>query len=158
MIEESALVVDVTENEITIVSQVKSSCSSCAQIETCGSGIVAKAIPHRELKMTLPYKNQINKISIKVGDSVIIGLPQLNVLYSAWQVYVYPLIGLISFSAVGQWLLQLNIFSTELFSICLGFLGGYFGHLLAKFRQQKEEQADKLQPKIIKILSQELST
>jgi len=158
MIEEVAIVIDVTADEVTVVSQVKSSCSSCSQIDTCGSGIVAKAIPHRELKITLPYKQMNNKTPIQLGDNIIIGLPPINVLASAWQVYLYPLIGLITFSGFGQWLMQQNILSTELFAVCLGFVGGYLGHRIAKFSQAKKENNDKLQPQILRILSQKLPT
>ncbi len=158
MIEESTLVVDVTDNEITVVSQVKSSCSSCSQVDTCGSGIVAKAIPHRELKITLPYRKIKDKRPIQLGDTVVIGLPQINILMSAWQVYLYPLIGLIIFSAIGQWLIQQSILSTEFFAICLGFFGGYLGHRLAKYTQGKTEHNEKLQPQILRILPQKLPT
>ena len=48
MIEEQARVIAIDKNKITVESIVKSSCSGCQQIDSCGSGQIAKAIPHKK--------------------------------------------------------------------------------------------------------------
>ena len=43
MIEETARVISVIENQIVVEGLVKSSCSGCQQLESCGSGQIAKS-------------------------------------------------------------------------------------------------------------------
>ena len=156
MMEELATVVAINQQTITLASDVKSSCSSCAQSDTCSSGQVAKAFPQKKLEFSLPFSAaQHSKIAI--GDKVIIGLPEIDVLKSAWQVYLYPIIGLIAFSSISQWLQKTGAFtgafSHELFALLIGITGGYLGYKLAKHRQTNTLTSLKLCPKIIRTVS-----
>jgi sigma-E factor negative regulatory protein RseC len=135
------------KSNVTVQSQVKSTCSSCQQADTCGSGIVAKAIPQKKLTVTLT-----SNLPVKVGDCVVLGIPEHDVLQTAWQVYLWPLIGLILFSALGQQLIEKGIFSHELFGLFLGVSGGYLGYRLAKYYQKRPGRAERLQPKILRVL------
>ncbi len=156
--EELAKVIAIDGNQITLVSQVKSSCSSCSQVDTCASGQVSKAIPHKKLSFTLPFPQPIStnisqSIDIHVGDCVILSLPEGDVLQSAWQVYLLPIIGLFSFSALGQLMLNQKILTHELQALLLGIVGGYLGYRLAKHLQNQPSNISKLQPKILRILT-----
>ncbi|MEY8252087.1 MAG: SoxR reducing system RseC family protein [Colwellia sp.] len=152
MIKELANVVAIEAGQVTVTSQIKSTCSGCAQVDTCGSGQIAKALPQAKLTLTLPYDiNAIGK-NLKQGDCVVLALPEKHILSSAGQVYLLPLLGLITFSAVGQWLLKQQILPHELFALGLGITGGYLGYRLAKFQQKQGKQSENLQPKIIEVL------
>ena len=154
MIEELATVTIVDEDMVTVTSQIKSSCSGCAQVDTCGSGQIAKVLPKRQLTLTVYYPNNTKPTNAKlaVGDCVVLGLPERDVLSSAGQVYLLPLVGLVSFSAVGQWLLNNKVLGHELLALGLGVIGGYIGFKLAKFNQTQSRQAVKLQPRILRVL------
>ena len=147
MMEEKATVVAIEKGIITVQSQVKSTCSSCQQSDTCGSGIVAKAIPQKTLTVTL-----ISELSMNVGDCVILGIPENEVLKTAWQVYLWPLIGLIVSSAVGQKLVEIQVLPHELFGLVLGVLGGYLGYRFAKYWQNRAGSMELLQPKVLRVL------
>jgi len=156
MMEELATVVAIdslTEHssKITVESQIKSTCSSCQQVDTCGSGQVSKAIPQKKLIVELT-----TNLPVKLGDTIVLGLCEKGLLHTAWQVYLWPLIGLISFSALGQYLVQQALFSTELYGIVLGCTGGYLGYRLAKFWQSTSKMALALLPKILRIQAKEL--
>lgn len=156
MIKERANIVAINKGEVIVTSQIKSTCSSCSQVSTCGSGQVAKALPKPQLTLTLPYDEKKQKLA--VGDCVIIALPEQYVLSSAAQTYMLPIFGLISFSAIGQWLFNQGVFPHELFALSLGGLGGYLGYRIAKYQQKQSKQSKKLQPQIIEIIpSLELS-
>lgn len=152
MIEESATVVAIAQNNITVTSELKSACSGCQQVDNCGSGQVAKAFPQKQLTLTVK-----STLPVKLGDNVILGLNESALLSSAWQVYLWPLIGLILASWLGQWLLNQRVLSHEFFAIIFAIVGGYIGFFLAKKRQQKQEQCQKLAPKIVRIQQQNIS-
>lgn len=156
--EELAEVVAIENGMISVLSQVKSSCNSCSQVSTCASGQVAKAIPHKKLSFTVPQSALLDNQSIQVGDCVVLALPETDVLRSAWQVYLLPVIGLISFSAVGHYLTMQEILAHELLALGLGLVGGYLGYRLAKYLQNRPEYQNKLQPKILRVLPKPLAT
>jgi len=154
--EELAEIIAIENGMISVVSQVKSSCTSCSQVSTCASGQVAKAIPHKKLSFTLPISALLNNQSVQVGDCVVLTLPEVDVLQSAWQVYLLPIIGLLSFSAIGQWLTVQKVLSHELLALGIGLVGGYLGYRLAKYLQSNPEYQEKLQPKILRVLPKPL--
>ncbi len=154
--EELAEVIAIESGMISVVSQIKSSCSSCSQVSTCASGQVAKAIPHKKSSFTLPVSSLLNNELIQVGDCVVLTLPEIDVLQSAWQVYLLPIIGLLSFSAMGQWLIMQKVLSHELLALGIGLAGGYLGYRLAKYLQNHSEHQDKLQPKILRVIPKQL--
>ncbi|WDE12810.1 SoxR reducing system RseC family protein [Thalassomonas haliotis] len=152
MIEEMATVVAINQDKVILESQVKSSCSSCRQVDNCGSGQVAKAIPLQKLTLTVS-----STLPLKVGDNVIIGLPEKGLLQVAAQVYLLPLAGLIAGSALGQFLVMQGILAHELFAIVLGITGGYAGYRLAKYRQKNSKKAKLLQPEILRRAGQTIA-
>jgi len=147
MIEELATVVAINRDNITVVCDIKSACSGCKQLDSCGSGQVAKAFPQKQLSIKL-----ITELATKKGDTVVIGLSEQCVLESAWQVYLLPLFFLIAFSGLGQWLVEQLIFSHEIYAIVLGMGGGYLGYRLARYLQSSKNKIDKLVPKVLRIL------
>lgn len=151
MIEERARVIAVDNKQVTVVSEIKSSCKGCSQLDSCGSGQIAKALPHAKLKLTLNYNVKCTGKVLIPGDSIILALPEKHVLVSAGQVYLFPLFGLISCSAIGQWLFKQQFLSHELFGLAIGLLGAYTGFCFAKFIQKNLKGSDKLQPKIIAL-------
>jgi sigma-E factor negative regulatory protein RseC len=151
MIKERARVITVNHNEVTVVSEIKSSCKGCSQVDNCGSGQIAKALPHAKLKLTLKYDVENTGKVLIPGDSIMLALPEKDVLASAGQVYLLPLFGLISFSAIGQWLFKQQLLSHELYGLAIGFLGAYIGFRFAKFIQKNLQGSNALQPQILSL-------
>ena len=146
MLEERAIVTAVNLDKVTVQSEVKSTCSSCQQNETCGSGIVAKAIPQKKLTVEL-----VTPFDLTVGDVVTISIPEKDLLQTAWQVYLWPILGLVAFSALGQYLVTQLIFPHEIFAVVLGCLGGYLAFKFTGFWQIKSGLSLKLLPKIMHV-------
>lgn len=151
--EELATVVHIENNKVSITSEVKSACSGCQQVDNCGSGQVAKAFPTKKLSLVLH-----SDLPLKVGDTVVLGLSDECLLQSAWQVYLFPLIGLILFAAIGQYFISNNVLPYELFGVLFALIGGYLGYALAKSKQSSPENKEKLTPKILRILTEKIPT
>jgi sigma-E factor negative regulatory protein RseC len=152
MIEETAIAIDIDGENITVESEIKSACSGCQQVDNCGSGQVAKAFPQHKLTLTLT-----TDLPLSIGDSVIIGLSEKHLLRSAWQVYVWPLMGLIIGAILGQWLVEQEVFPHELLAIILAGFGGYLGFLLAKRQQKYGIYCKSLTPQILRVIKQPIS-
>ncbi len=133
-------------SKITVASQIKSTCSSCNQVDSCGSGLVSKAFPQKKLVVELT-----TKLEVSIGDVIVLGINERGLLQTAWQVYLWPLIGLILFSGLGQYLINQGIFSNEIYGILLGGAGGYLGHRLAKFWQTYSQSSLALMPKLLRV-------
>lgn len=152
MIEETATVVAIAADNVTVTSELKSACSGCQQVDNCGSGQVAKAFPQKQLTLTVK-----SNLPVKLGDKIVLGLNESALLSSAWQVYLWPLLGLIFASWIGQSLLNQAIIIHEVIVILLAFIGGFVGFLLAKIQQDKRENCAILAPKILRIQPQNIT-
>ncbi|WNC69411.1 SoxR reducing system RseC family protein [Thalassotalea nanhaiensis] len=148
MIEETATVVAVDGNQVIVKSTIKSTCHSCNQQDDCGSGQIAKAIPHKAL--TTRFENTTQ---LKIGDEVVIGLSERSVISSALQVYMLPLFAMILFAAIGQFILVEQHQMHELLALALAISGGYLGHIFAKTLQTKQQTQHNLQPKLLRKCS-----
>ncbi|WOH37327.1 SoxR reducing system RseC family protein [Thalassotalea fonticola] len=149
MIEETATVVAIEGNQVIVKSVIKSTCHSCNQQDDCGSGQIAKAIPHKAL--TTRFEN--TTAQLKLGDEVVIGLSEKSVISSALQVYMLPLFAMIVFAAIGQFILVEQQQMHELLALVFAVLGGYLGHLTAKVLQAKQQVQSNLQPKLLRKCS-----
>lgn len=151
MIEENATIIAIKGEKITVTSELKSACSGCQQVDNCGSGQVAKAFPTKQLFLTVK-----SSLPLQLGDKVILGLNESALLSSAWQVYLWPLFGLLIAGWFGQWLLNINMFSHEIVAIFFALIGGYSGFLLARNQQRKLHHCSELAPKILRHQSQNI--
>ena len=143
--QERAIVKQVLNGQVIVESLVKSTCSQCQQVDTCGSGQVAKALPHKTLSLAINTPD-----AYKVGDEVIIAIPEQALLSVAWQVYLLPILGLIIAGGLGQYLFtQAHLVTAEWQAIFMALAGGIGGHKLAKWRQKDSKQNKALAPQIL---------
>jgi len=149
---ERAVVIAIKGSDIIVQSTIKSTCSTCHQVDSCGSGQVAKAIPHKTLTTQLKHTNH----TVTVGDEVILGIPEKDILQTAWQVYLWPIIGLITFAALGQWLMLHQYLSYEPLAILLSIMGGYAGFKLAQLKQKQRNNNDWLAPKLLSVVAKKI--
>ena len=82
-----------------------------------------------------------------------IGLSEKVLLSAAWQVYIWPLIGLFIGSFLGQTLVESGIFPHELWALPLAFLSGYLGFSLAKRQQSISLNKPEWLPTLLNVLS-----
>ena len=95
MIKETATVVAVDGDFITVEAAIKTTCSSCQAQSDCGSGVISRALSPRTQQLSLR-----SPVPCKVGDTVRIGVPEAGVVAASLWLYVVPLIVLV-ISAIG---------------------------------------------------------
>lgn len=99
MIRERAEIVTVHDDYLTVSTELKSGCGSCAQQNSCGAGIISKAFADRRAQFVVqrPMGGQF-----AVGDQIELALPQTMLTrFSLW-VYGLPLLVLVALALIGQ--------------------------------------------------------
>ncbi|KLV06502.1 transcriptional regulator [Photobacterium ganghwense] len=152
MMRSLATVVAVETGRITVSCQQQTSCGSCGSRDSCGTGIVSKALPGRRHEITIATREKAS-----VGDTVEIGLSERSMLQSALLVYVLPLLGLVLGAILGQWWFVSLAGGGELGVIvtALGFAGA--GLWLARRLATRLEGDSAYQPTLIRVLGTPVS-
>jgi sigma-E factor negative regulatory protein RseC len=122
VIEETALVVSVSEDLAEVETQRRHACGSCDVKAGCGTSLLANVFGNRRTRIQV-----LNRIQARPGDQVIIGLDEGPFLRAAFALYAVPLLAMIGGALLGEWLaLRSATANTEPASL----LGGLLGFLL----------------------------
>jgi sigma-E factor negative regulatory protein RseC len=122
MIEEFAVVTDLKDNQATLEIERRTACGLCGKTRGCGNATWGKLLGHNSHAFTAE-----NPVNANVGDSVVVGINEQAVLYSAFFLYVVPLFGLL----VGTMLAD-YFFNNQMFVILGAILGVVLGFLWVK--------------------------
>lgn len=147
MMRSLATVVAVEPGAITVSCQQQTSCGHCASRDSCGTGIVSKAVPGRSHLVKIPTREKVSE-----GQLVEIGLPEKSMLHSALLVYMLPLLFLILGSAFGQWFFVDLAGSGELGVILVAAVSTAVGMLLARHLAKRVEGLSAYKPDLIRVL------
>ncbi|WP_115719583.1 SoxR reducing system RseC family protein [Gallaecimonas mangrovi] len=145
MIERDVQVVAVKGRHIKVEFQRQSSCDSCSNNESCGSGQLSKSF-NRRLDVLDMQCDQ----AVAVGDFVRVGISEQSLLRGTLVLYLLPLLCLIVAAVIASQLTQLLALA-ELWILPAMVAGGYggfkwAGHLAAQVVEE---------PQLIKVLSRE---
>lgn len=97
MIEALARVEACADGRVTVSWQSQSACGHCHEADTCGSGVVAKAVAAKAQRLTLTYGKPLS-----VGTQVSLGIPEQQLITAAALVYLLPLLGLLLGAGLGS--------------------------------------------------------
>ena len=121
MIKETATVIAVDGDVITVEAAIKTTCSSCQAQSDCGSGVISRALSPKTQQLTLQ-----SPVPCKVGDKVSIGVPEAGIVTASLWLYVIPLIifiaSALSFTALLPAVGLSGEFWVLLSSLCVTFL------------------------------------
>lgn len=87
MITESAKVVAVNGDTITVEATIKSTCSTCQASSDCSTSTVAKAFAPKIQQLTLS-----TPVPVKLGDMVSLGIPEAGIVAASLLLYIVPLV------------------------------------------------------------------
>ncbi|EPJ55467.1 MAG: hypothetical protein OFPI_03500 [Osedax symbiont Rs2] len=119
MIEEQALVVAVKNNQILVEANRQSACGKCAANSECGQSAIAQWAAAKMINIEVCNPE---KITIKVGDTVVVGIDEQSFVRASVLLYLLPLLvmfvaGLIA-TVVGaiEWMVIAMSFSALMLS------------------------------------------
>ena len=105
MIKETAPVVAVDGDKVTVEAAIKSTCSSCQAQSDCGTGVVSRALAPKTQYLTLN-----TPMTVHVGQQVTVGIPEAGVLSASAWLYLLPLFTFIAaFFTISEALLLAEI-------------------------------------------------
>jgi sigma-E factor negative regulatory protein RseC len=124
MLEETARVVQVDSGGVWVETQRRSTCSSCAAEQGCGTATLAKVLGTRRTRMRV-----LSSTPLRIGDRVVIGINESALLRGSVAVYAVPLLMLLAGAVAGELGAQQGLWrSAELASVLLG-VGGLLAGL-----------------------------
>ncbi|WP_305832216.1 SoxR reducing system RseC family protein [Photobacterium leiognathi] len=148
-----ATVTAVDKGAVTVSCQQQTSCGHCASRESCGTGIVSKAIPGRVHDIKIMTKSLLT-----IGQGVEIGLSERSMLSSALLVYMLPLLFLVLGSTLGQWVFIDLAGSNELGVIGSAVIATTAGLLIARYYAKRLEGNSAYKPTLIRVLGAPISS
>ncbi len=123
MVEEQARVVDREGDYVWVETQRQTSCGSCSVKNGCGTQVLSKVFGNKSAWIRCR-----NTCQAKIGDQVIIGINEGDLLSGSFLLYLLPILSMIAVSGTGvaiagQWWSQ----GTDLLAIIgavIGLLAG----------------------------------
>lgn len=91
MIEQSARVVSIDDQQIWLEVERQSSCSGCKLRNGCGTGLLSRHVGQRFSRLAVPRTK-----NVQVGEQVQIQIAEKGLLHGALMMYLLPLLGLIA--------------------------------------------------------------
>jgi len=148
MIEETATVVSCVDNQAKLEVQRQSTCSSCNAKSGCGTAVFSKTLGKKVSQVTVE-----NTLNLQIGDRVVVGLQESALLTGSAIIYLLPLIMLLAFAILGQWLSkQFFDNTTELMIVVFAGAGFILAMKMVNRFSQKIKNDDRFQPVLIRKL------
>jgi len=133
MIEERAVISRIENNYVWVNTQRQSSCGHCSAQKGCGTQVLSQMFGNRLAQFRcLNLLNEQDEFTdaLKVGDEVIIGLPESALLGGSLLIYFVPMISMIFFAAGSVYLAKIGgVDALDWLTIpgaILGLVSGFF--------------------------------
>jgi sigma-E factor negative regulatory protein RseC len=124
MIEEEAIVIKASKENVTLEVVRSKPCGLCGQVRGCGNSIWGKIFSHRT-----GYIETRNHLNAKLGDVVILGIDETLMLKSSLMLYGVPLmlmfLGMVTANTFAKE-------TTELYVLLGAVMGLFLGVVLIK--------------------------
>lgn len=142
MIEEQARVCGLGRGFVWVQTRSRSTCSHCAGLSSCGAAVVGRWLGRRNVRL-----RALTRLSLEVGDDVVVGIDEHTLLQGALAVYVVPLAGLLAGAIAGA------VLGGEAASIGGGLLGLLAGLVWARVFTDRVHNEARWQPVVLHRLA-----
>ncbi len=142
MIEESGRVIALEQPGMVWVETVrKSSCGSCASEQSCGTGVISKAMAGKR-----SYVKAITDIlDLQTGEDVIIGVPEDFMVRGTMRLYLLPLLLMMASMLVANQYLHYGDAGSLLFAV----IGLGVGLLISRIIDQLTPLSKRDHPRVL---------
>lgn len=102
MIEEHATVVEKGSGQVWLETVRNSACGSCAARAGCGQPLMSKVLGGKAQAQRNRLPVQTEDGNLRVGDQVVLGIPEASVVAGAFWLYLAPILALLAGAVLGQ--------------------------------------------------------
>lgn len=142
MLEQEALVVRHSLQQIWVETQIRSSCSHCSSSSNCGTSVLAKLFSVKRNQLCLD-----NSLGAKTGEKVIVGMPDSLLIRAAMWAYILPLVSMLSATLIGS-----AAGVGDGFQSFLGLCGLVAGFFLVYRKTNSAASKKHFKPRLIRML------
>jgi len=134
-IQEVGVVRFVKDDYAYLKAESSSACGSCASKNSCGSGRLDVGESDYSIRV-------LNELNLKEGDEVVIGMSSDKLLLGTVLLYLFPLMFLFVFSAIGK------LLGEELYSVVGGIVGLLIGLIIVRKIISRKSIASQFEPNV----------
>lgn len=142
MLEETARVIDVTDDLLTAETESRSGCSHCSA-NSCTTSVVAKLFGVRRNRLVMK-----NSLGARPGDQVVIGIPDQLLVRASLMAYLMPLLFMLGVTALGE-LAGIDGFVLSLLALVGLALGFFTIHWASRSGPSK-----RYEPRLLRVVAE----
>mgnify|MGYP002713260441 CR=1 FL=1 len=140
MIEETAIVIDVKDQQALLQTQRKNACQSCSVKSGCGTSTLSKVVGKRSSQFVVE-----NTLNLKIGDQVIVAIEENALVQGSLLIYLLPLIMML-----GSGMLSETLFKLEWLTILSAVLGLLCSMFIVRFILKQRHFKEAIQPHLVR--------
>jgi len=118
MIEETARVIAIENNQLLLEAETRAACNACAAKQGCGTSVLSKWVGRKFTRFQAP-----NTVNARVGDQVVVGLAEEAMLKGSVFVYLLPLLAMIGSALLADGLISTDAASRDLLVVVSAVAG-----------------------------------
>ena len=123
MIEETALVVEVRDQQALLQTQRKSACQSCSVKSGCGTSTLSKVVGNRSSQFVVD-----NTLGVQAGDQVVVAIEESALVQGSLLIYLLPLVLMLLAGILAEFL-----FSNESITILFSIIGLVLSMIVVRY-------------------------
>ena len=144
MLEEIATVVAVRHGQLWVETESRSACSHCASTSSCTTSVISKLFGVKRNRLQLD-----NSLGARIGDQVVVGIPDDLLVQASFQAYLLPLLVMLSTAAAGD---AMGLNEGLLSLLVLGGLAT--GFYLVRWFTHIKQSRQRFKPQLLRIVGQ----
>ena len=143
MIEETALVLEVREQQVLLQTQRKNACQTCSVKAGCGTSTLSKVVGKRSSQFVVD-----NTLDLHTGDQVVVAIDENALVQGSLLIYFLPLVIMLMAGILAEFL-----FSTELVTIVFSIIGFVLSMMVVRYILSLSRLKKSIHPQLLRRIS-----
>lgn len=140
MIEETALVLEVRDQQALLQTQRKSACQSCSVKSGCGTSTLSKVVGKRSSQFIVD-----NTLDVHAGDQVVVAIDENALVQGSLLIYLLPLLFMLAAGIFAE-----LFFSIELVTILFSMVGFALSLFIVHYTLPRSALKKSIQPHLLR--------
>jgi sigma-E factor negative regulatory protein RseC len=145
MIEETARVIAIENNQLLLEAETRAACNACAARQGCGTSVLSKWVGRKFTRFQAP-----NTVNARVGDEVVVGLAEEAMLKGSVLVYLLPLLVMIGSALLADGLISTDTASRDLLVLVSAVAGFALMLFISRWFLATNSYRSKLTPVVLR--------